>query len=332
MLISMMRLCPLLFFLCLINLSGQQTIGSIEILSPKMSALVDVDAGIEVLATGFQWAEGPVWVPELNGILFTDVPNNRAYLWTEKDGLQLFLNPSGMTNHAPHSTNEGANGLTLDSAGNLILCQHGNRAVSKLKSWSFDSPDYEVLVDHYQGKWLNSPNDLDYNKDGVLFFTDPPYGLKDQDQDSIKELNFNGIYKWSSVNGIELLDKSLLRPNGIALSEDEKIVYVGNSDSRNSIIVAYDLVDNGLKNRRVFFDGNEMMKKRNGLFDGLKVHSSGVVFATGPGGVLVIDKDGFHLGTIMPGKKTANCGFDLKEEYLYLTSTDVLARVKLAKP
>jgi len=253
MLIPMMRLCPLLFFLYLINLSGQQTIGSIELLSPKMSALVDVDAGIEVLATGFQWAEGPVWVPELNGVLFTDVPNNRAYLWSEKYGLKLFLNPSGMTNHAPHSTNEGANGLTLDSAGNLILCQHGNRAVSKLKSWSFDSPDYEVLVDHYQGKWLNSPNDLDYNKDGVLFFTDPPYGLKDQDQDSIKELDFNGIYKWSSDNGIELLDKSLRRPNGIALSEDEEIVYVGNSDSRNSIIVAYDLLGGVLKNKRIFF-------------------------------------------------------------------------------
>ena len=129
-----------------------------------------------------------------------------------------------------------------------------------------------------------------------------------------------------------MLDKSLRRPNGIALSEDEKIIYVGNSDSRNNIIVAYDLLDGVLKNKRIFFDGNEMMEKRNGLFDGLKVHSSGVVFATGPGGVLVIDKNGLQLGTIMPGKKTANCEFDLKEEYLYLTSTDILARIKLAKP
>ena len=145
------------------------------------------------LGTEFQWAERPVWVLELNGVLITDFPNNKAHLWTEKDRLQLFLLPSGITNHAPNSINKGANGLTLDSTSNLIFCQHGNRDVSKLKSWSFDSPDYEVLVDHFQGKLLNSPNNLDYNKDGVLFFTDPPYGLKDQDQDSIKELDFNGI-------------------------------------------------------------------------------------------------------------------------------------------
>lgn len=313
----------------MMTVHAQQTIGSVEFLDPKMELFFEKDAKIEVLAKGFRWAEGPVWVPKLKGVVFTDVPNNKAYLWTEEKGLELFLSPSGMTEHAPHSTQEGANGLTLDAKGNLILCQHGNRAVAKLKNWSFETPEYEILVDHYQGKWLNSPNDLAFDKAGNLFFTDPPYGLKEQEQDPIKELDFNGIYKWSSLNGLKLLDKSLERPNGIALSTDEKTVYVGNSYAKNSIIAAFDLSEGSLKNKRIFFDGTELGKTRRGLFDGLRVHSSGVVFSTGPGGVLVIDGNGKHLGTVMPGKATANCGFDADENYLYLTSSDVLARIKL---
>ncbi len=313
----------------MMNSSAQQIVGSVEFLDPKMEVFFDKNAKIEVLADGFTWAEGPVWVSKLNGVVFTDVPNNKAYLWTKKDGLSLFLSPSGMTNHAPHSTDEGANGLTLDNEGNLILCQHGNRAVSKLKNWSFDTPEYETLVDHFEGKWLNSPNDLAINQKGEIFFTDPPYGLKDQDRDALKELDFNGIYKWSEDNGLVLLDKSLSRPNGIALSNDEKTVYIGNSDSQYSIIAAFDLENGLLKNKRTFFDGSVLAQTRQGLFDGLRVHSSGVVFATGPGGVLVLDESGKHLGTVMPGKSTANCGFDAEEDYLYLTSTDVLARIKL---
>jgi len=314
---------------CSIITNAQKTIGSIEVLDASMEDYISSNQKIEVLAEGFKWAEGPVWVSELNGVLFTDVPENKVYLWTEKEGLKLFLSPSGMTNHAPHSTEEGANGLTLDSNGNLILCQHGNRAVARLKNWSLDPAEFEYLVDHYQGKWLNSPNDLDFDKAGVLYFTDPTYGLKLQDDDPLKELDFNGIYSLSPKGEILLLDRSLERPNGIALSMDEKTVYVGNSFAQNSIIAAFDLKKGALKNKRVFFDGNDLQKTRRGLFDGLKVHSSGTVFATGPGGVLVLDKNGKHLGTIMPGKSTANCGFDAEENYLYLTSTDVLARVKL---
>jgi gluconolactonase len=323
-----------LFFLIIvslvvINTKGQQIFGSVEFLDPRMEAFFDRDTKIEVLAKGFTWAEGPVWVSKLNGVVFTDVPNNKAYLWTEEDGLSLFLSPSGMTNHAPHSTDGGANGLTLDNEGNLILCQHGNRAISKLKNWGFDVPDYEILVDHFEGKWLNSPNDLVINQANEIFFTDPPYGLKDQDQDAIKELDFNGVYKWSKNEGLVLLDKSLSRPNGIALSNDEKTMYIGNSNSKHSIIAAFDVENGLLKNKRIFFDGSLLAQTRRGLFDGLKVHSSGVIFATGPGGVLVLDVSGTHLGTIMPGKSTANCVFDAEEGYLYLTSTDILARIKI---
>ena len=316
-------------FISFLSLQSQETFGEIERLDPSLDLLIPKNATLELLAEGFQWAEGPLWVPNLNGVLFTDVPKNTAYLRTESEGLSEFLNPSGMTNHAPHSSNEGANGLTLDSQGNLILCQHGDRRIARLRKWSFEEPEYETLIDHYDGKWFNSPNDLVFSKTNDLYFTDPPYGLKKQDEDSLKELEFNGIYKWSLSTGVTLLNKMLSRPNGIALSRDEKTVYVGNSDKKNAIIAAFDLVDGELINQRVFFDGKTIKRNGSGLFDGLKVHSSGVIFATGPGGVLVINSEGKHLGTIRPGKATANCAFDAKEEYLYLTSNDVLARVKL---
>ena len=316
-------------FISFLSLQSQETFGEIERLDPSLDLLIPKNATLELLAEGFQWAEGPLWVPNLNGVLFTDVPKNTAYLWTESEGLSEFISPSGMTNHAPHSSNEGANGLTLDSQGNLILCQHGDRRIARLKKWSFEEPEYETLIDHYDGKWFNSPNDLVFSKTNDLYFTDPPYGLKKQDEDSLKELEFNGIYKWSLSTGVTLLNKMLSRPNGIALSSDEKTVYVGNSDKKNAIIAAFDLVDGELINQRVFFDGKTIKRNGSGLFDGLKVHSSGVIFATGPGGVLVINSEGKHLGTIRPGKATANCAFDPKEEYLYLTSNDVLARVKL---
>lgn len=311
-------------------LQSQKTkIGSLEFLDPRMEDLIDKNAKIELLAEGFDWAEGPVWVDRLNGVLFSDVPNNKVYMWNEKKGLSIFIEPSGMTNYSPTNKSDGSNGLALDKNGNLILCQHGDRTVARLKKWNFKNPSFDIIVEKYEGKRLNSPNDLVFDKSGSIYFTDPPYGLKIQDDDPLKELNFNGIYRWSESKGIELLSKSMKRPNGIILSEDEKTIYVGNSDKDNNVIIAFDNDKNGLVNERVFFDGNKLSKNRVGLFDGLKLHSSGIIFTTGPGGVLLLDSKGKHLGTIMPGKATANCAFDSDESYLYLTSDNVLARIKL---
>ena len=311
-------------------LQSQKTkIGSLEFLDPRMEDLIDKNAKIELLAEGFDWAEGPVWVDRLNGVLFSDVPNNKVYMWNEKKGLSIFLEPSGMTNYSPTNKSDGSNGLALDKNGNLILCQHGDRTIARLKKWNFKNPSFDIIVEKYEGKRLNSPNDLVFDKSGSIYFTDPPYGLKIQDDDPLKELNFNGIYRWSESKGIELLSKSMKRPNGIILSEDEKTVYVGNSDKDNNVIIAFDNDKNGLVNERVFFDGNILSKNRVGLFDGLKLHSSGIIFTTGPGGVLLLDSKGKHLGTIMPGKATANCAFDSNESYLYLTSDNLLARIKL---
>ena len=311
-------------------LQSQKTkIGSLEFLDPRMEDLIDKNAKIELLAEGFDWAEGPVWVERLNGVLFSDVPNNKVYMWNEKKGLSIFIEPSGMTNYSPTNKSDGSNGLALDKNGNLILCQHGDRTVARLKNWNFKKSSFDIIVEKYEGKRLNSPNDLVFDKSGSIYFTDPPYGLKIQDDDPLKELNFNGIYRWSESKGIELLSKSMKRPNGIILSEDEKTVYVGNSDKDNNVIIAFDNDKNRLVNERVFFDGNKLSKNRVGLFDGLKLHSSGIIFTTGPGGVLLLDSKGKHLGTIMPGKATANCAFDSDESYLYLTSDNVLARIKL---
>ena len=322
-----MKYLTLLFFsFCFYTLLAQD---GAQILDPRMEILISKNAKIEILAEGFGWAEGPVWIPELNGILFSDVPNNKAYLWTEKKGLSLFLYPSGMTNQAPNNKSDGSNGLGLDSDGNLILCQHGDRSISRLNNWFFEEPKYDVLVDHFNGKWLNSPNDLVFDKQGSIYFTDPPYGLRNGNEDDLKELNFNGIFKWSAREEVKLVEKNMSRPNGIALSLDEKTAYVANSDPTNDVIMAFDVLEDGFLNGRIFFDGNILSQTREGLFDGLKMHSSGIIFATGPGGVLLLDSMGVHLGTIMPGKKTANCSFDKDEQYLYLTSTDVLARIKL---
>ena len=325
-----MKYLTLLFFsFCFYTLSAQDGPQVLEILDPRMEILISKNAKIEILAEGFGWAEGPVWIPEINGILFSDAPNNKAYLWTEQKGLSLFLYPSGMTNHAPNNKSAGSNGLGLDSDGNLILCQHGDRSISRLNSWFFEEPKYDVLVDHFNGKWLNSPNDLVFDKQGSIYFTDPPYGLRNGDEDDLKELNFNGVFKWNAREEVKLVEKNMSRPNGIALSLDEKTAYVANSDPANDVIMAFDVLEDGFLNGRIFFDGNILSQTREGLFDGLKMHSSGIIFATGPGGVLLLDSMGVHLGTIMPGKKTANCSFDKDEQYLYLTSTDVLARVKL---
>ena len=176
---------------------------------------------------------------------------------------------------------------------------------------------------------MNSPNDLVYDSKGNLYFTDPPYGLLEGDNDKLKEIEFNGVYKVSPNGDIKVLVKNLTRPNGISISNDEKTLYVANSDKNNPVIMQYDLSEGGAINPSIFFDGRELTKKDIGLFDGLKVHPTGNVFATGPGGVLVIKDNGEHIGTIRTEVRTANCAFDENFQYLYMTSDMFLTRIKL---
>ena len=316
--------------LILINLSvisQDKFIGSVERLSPEIDNLIEKSAKIEILADGFEWSEGPVWSSQLNSVLFSDVPENVIYSWNEDKGLGTFTRPIGYSGKVPNLKKAGTNGLTIDADGNLIICMHGDRKITRLEKLNINRK--VTLVNSFDGKLLNSPNDLVYDSKGNLYFTDPPYGLLEGDNDKLKEIEFNGVYKVSPNGDIEVLVKNLTRPNGISISNDEKILYVANSDKNNPVIMQYDLSEEGAKNPSVFFDGRELTKRDIGLFDGLKVHPTGNVFATGPGGVLVIKENGDHIGTIRTEVRTANCAFDENFQYLYMTSDMFLTRIKL---
>ena len=312
------------------NLSAQEkreTIGSVERINPEMDLYVPKGSEVEILARGFGWSEGPVWVDQLNAVLFSDVRNNKAYSWDDKNGLSIFLDPSGFTGIVPANKEAGSNGLTLNSKNELVLAMHGDRRIAKLKSWN--EKTFETIVNRYEGNLFSSPNDLVYAKNGDLYFTDPPYGLKDFNNDGLKELPYNGVYKLSYSGSLSLIIDDLSIPNGIAISNDQKTLYVNVSDREDMKIMAYDVTSSGVTNGRVFFDGNELAKKDNGSFDGLKIHPSGTIFSTGPGGVLVIKPDGTHLGTIRTEKSSANCAFDSSFQNLYMTSHMYLTRIKL---
>ncbi len=304
------------------------TLGTIERKDPKFDTLIPKDAKIEVLAGGFKWAEGPVWDKKNSVLFFTDIPNNRVMKWSPKDGLTEFLKPSGYTGKVEFKGSEpGANGLTFDAAGNLILCQHGDRRVSRLAP---DGKSFITLADKYMGKRLNSPNDLIYRKNGDLYFTDPPYGLPELMKDPAKELDFQGVYRLSPKGELTLLTKEMSRPNGIAFSPDEKIVYVSNSDPDKAVWMAFPVkADGTLDAGKVFFDSTEAVKaKKLGLPDGMKVDQKGNLFATGPGGVYVFAPDGTHLGTLATGVATANCAFGDNGSTLYIAADKQLVRVK----
>lgn len=334
---------PLFFlFSCGENKTPQQepapetakTIGKIERMSPGLDAILAADAKIEVLAEGYDWSEGPVWVTAEGGgyLLFTDVPQNKIFKWKEGEGASLFLTPSGFTGDKTDSTEPGGNGLTLDARGKLVICQHGDRRIARMTApLDQPKPAFETVTDKWNGKRFNSPNDLVFDKKGNLYFTDPPYGLKGHTESPLKEIPFQGVYRLTAAGKVELLDSTLTRPNGIALSPDEKMLIVANSDPDYAFWKAYDIqADGKLANGRVFHDATTESKLgMKGLPDGMKIRQDGTIFATGPGGVLVFKMDGTLLGKINPGEATANCAFDDADGYLYLTSDAYLCRVKL---
>ncbi len=306
-----------------------QTIGSVERLDSAINSLIASDAQIEVLASGFEWAEGPLWLEEQQALIFTDVPTNKIWKWTEKDSLSLCLTPSGYLGDRTDKREPGANGLALDAEGNLILCQHGERQVGKMLA-ALDAPksEFEALATGYEGKQFNSPNDLVYNSKGQLFFTDPPYGMDPWDE---KELDFQGVYRLDQDGKVNLLVDSLSRPNGIALSPDQKTLYIAQSDPEKARYYAFTLDENGnVLSGKVLLDVTALQNQsKKGLPDGLKVHSSRNLFATGPGGVLIISPEGKLLGSILTENGTANCGFDTGEKHLYMTADAYLMRIAL---
>jgi gluconolactonase len=304
-----------------------KTLGKIEKNDPALDALLADGATIELLAEKkFEWSEGPVWDKANKRLLFSDIPRNMIWEWSQAGGLKEFLKPSGYTGSTPFTGREpGCNGLAFNKAGELILCQHGDRRVAKWVGGKF-----VTLVDKFEGKRLNSPNDLAIKSNGDIYFTDPPYGLPKNVDDPAKELQFQGVYRLTEKGELTVLTKDMTRPNGIAFSPDEKTLYVANSDPAKSIWMSYPVKDDGtIGDGKVFFDSTEAVKaKKPGLPDGLKVSQDGTVWATGPGGVYVFNAAGKHLGTLATGVPTANVGFGDDGTVLYITADKNLCRVK----
>ncbi len=326
-------LIPFLLLACDMqeNKETIRTIGSIDRLDDELNQIIPENAEIEVIAEGFEWSEGPVWIPGEDFLLFSDIPPNRVYKWSEQDSISIYLEPSGFTGTETRKGEPGSNGLLLSPDGALVLCQHGDRRVAMMNaSLNKPKPEYKTLAGMYEGKRLNSPNDACYHSNGDLYFTDPPYGLEGNVNDPAKEIEFQGVYRLTPGGQVNLLTDELSRPNGIAFSPDEKKLYVANSDPEKAIWMVYDVLSDGnISEGRLFFDATEKVGKEKGLPDGLKVNKDGYIFATGPGGVWVFNADGKHLGTIKTTQATANCAFNTEEKVLYITADMYLLQVKL---
>lgn len=304
-------------------------VGAIERLDPAFDRLVAPGAQIEKLAEGFRWSEGPTWYD--GGVVFSDVLANTAYRWKADaktgavSGAEVFLRPSGLMKATPGFREKGSNGLTRDAQGRLVLAQHGERQIARWENGTFTT-----VADRYEGKRFNSPNDLAVRKSGEIYFTDPPYGLEKIADSPLRELPYAGVYRIGTDGQVTLLTKALNFPNGIGFSPDEKILYVAVSDGKAPRVMAYDVkADGTLGGERVFFDALPRRKPGvKGSCDGLKVDREGNVWATGPGGVLVLSPGGKLLGVINTNEPTGNCCWGDDGSTLYITANYFFVRVK----
>src|SRR6266404_9332976 len=334
------RLCLLAVTLTAVTVSAFAQ--DIQKLDPVLDRIVAPDARLERIATGFnKWSEGPVWTRE-GSLLFAEIPANNIDQWIPGKGASVFMHPSGYEGSEPYKGPEpGSNGMTLDADGRVTVAGHARRTV-----WRMESVDPKaqitVLADTYQGKRLNSPNDLVYKSDGSLYFTDPPYGLPTQsDNDPSKELQVNGVYRIPAArqqkagapperDKLQLIIQDLPRPNGIALSPDEKFLYI--ADSGKKIWMRYRMQPDGsVSDGALFLDSSS--DPAAGSPDGIRVDRKGNVYGSGPGGVWIISPEGKHLGTIKIPERVSNVAWGDKDgKTLYITASTGLYRIKLNIP
>lgn len=297
-------------------------------LDPGMDAIIGPNPKVFKLAEGFKFTEGPVWVREGGYLLFSDPNSNIIYKYTKDGQLSVFRQPSGYDGaDIAEYGQPGANGLTLDREGRLTINEHGNRRVTRLEK----DGTLTVLADRYEGKRLNSPNDLVYRSDGTLYFTDPPFGLPKFFDDPRKELPFSGVYSISKGK-LQLISRDLSGPNGIAFSPDEKYLYVGNWDEKKKVVMRYEAnADGTLSNGQVFFDMTNAPGED--AIDSIKVDQQGNLYVSGPGGLWVISPAGKHLGTIIAPKHIHNMAWgDDDGKTLYLCARSGLYRMRLSIP
>jgi gluconolactonase len=296
-------------------------------LSPKLDRIIPPSAKVEVIAEGIKWAEGPVWVKQGGYLLFSDPPANIMRRWSAKDGVSEFMNPSGTGGLDPKLVREaGSNGLAMDHHGRLLIANSGGRSIDRV---DLATKKRTTLVGTYKGKRFNSCNDLTVSKSGAIYFTDPPYGFAQFNASALKETPQNGVYRWVEGGEAQLVEGGLAFPNGIALTPDEKRLFVSSSDPANKKIMVYDLGPNGLPTGpgQVFLDATDMQGPGNP--DGMKIAADGTMFCSSPGGMWILAPDGEKLGVIEDGAAIANCCFGDDGSTLYLTSGTRVLRVKL---
>ncbi len=306
----------------------EQRKGTVDRMDAGLDAIVNTDEVLEVLAEGFEWTEGPLWVASQYHLLFSDIPRNTIHKWSEDGGLEVYLRPAGYNLDNPQGKELGTNGLLLDAEGRLVMCNHGLRAITRLDDFNHT---HTVLADKYDGKRLNSPNDGIFKSNGDLYFTDPSYGLEGVNQSPYKEIPFNGVYRLNTQGGVDLLTTEMTNPNGIGFSPDESVLYVAQSDPDAPLLRAFDVMDDGtVSEGRVFYDATPQQEAGGkGLPDGMAVDQAGNIFATGPGGVLIISPEGKLLGIIRTGEATANCAFGDDGSTLYITADMYLMRIRV---
>ncbi len=307
--------------------STYPTIGRIVIVKESARDLIDSNAPIEILADGYDWSEGPVWWKESKSILFSDVPQNTVFIWTDNGkGAIPFIKPSGYTGIGRYSGEPGSNGLTVDGKGNLISCEHGDRRVSIMP---LNVPGGKrTISDNYKGKRFNSPNDVIIGSNGRVYFTDPPYGMPLQEKD-IAETGVYGVYMHEKGKTTQII-RNLTRPNGLALSPDEQTLYIGQSDPEKPYYMKYPVKSNGKVGKgSILFDCTALNKSGlSGGPDGIKIDHLGNIWGTGPGGILVVSPQGELLARIETTQATANCGWGDDGSVLYITADRYLLRVK----
>jgi gluconolactonase len=300
---------------------------SIVSLDPRFEQLVPKGTAVERIANGFTWVEGPAWDRRGKRLLFTDIPHNVVYAWSERDGVRVFLQPSGYSGTEPFAGPEpGANGLAFDAMGRLLLCQHGDRRIARLETDGRLVP----VADRYDGKRLNSPNDVFVAPGGDLYFTDPPFGLPKQFDDPGQELGYTGVYRVGRDGRLALLSRELTAPNGIALSPSGRTLYVSNADLKNPVWMAFDVAADGSVGKgRVFHDGRAHVAEAAGVPDGMDIDRNGNLFAAGPGAVFVFAPDGTLLGRINFGIAVSNTAWGDDGSTLYITASTGVYRMKL---
>ncbi|MGZ5221450.1 MAG: SMP-30/gluconolactonase/LRE family protein [Chitinophagaceae bacterium] len=304
--------------------------GTIEFVSKKLSKLISKDARIEIVAEGFQFTEGPLWLEKEQMLLLSDIPANTIYKWTEANGKEVYVKPGGYTDTANRGGFMGPNGLALSHDRKLLVCQHGDRRIAIMDA-PLNAPQSKFITaaGQYNGRRLNSPNDLFLTAGGDLYFTDPSYGFEKGAGDPKKEIAFEGVYKMDKEGQITLLVDSIAQPNGIGIFPGGKKLLVSNSDNRKKMWYTYDIIPNGtLSNAKTFYDVSS--EKAAGLCDGFKIDKKGNVFASGPGGIWIFTRKGNLIGKIkINGVSASNCALTPDGKTIYITASQYLLRVKM---